>query len=296
MKIIAGPCSIDNDNKHEILDIASLNSGTKNPIYGVRIVGLKSRTVLENSSSAMGIDFDVHMKISDSIVSGNFLTSKEIQYPSVEIAKDFLKKHKDLYVASEMVDPSIQLPFYSDTLGDRFIPWNPAVNQIGWAMNIMGKFALKNNWSVGIKNAKNLGISIEDSEKMNKPAPIEKVWQGLASYTTLPEEKVILIQRGVDEPDRGDYRNYPIHEVARRIKEKFNYQIFFDPSHTFGPKMKNQIVEGTVEAMKMKTSNGKYVYDGILIEVGNSKTDTYQHITISELSDLIDKASSFRTF
>ena len=46
--------------------------------------------------------------------------------------------------------------------------------------------------------------------------------------------------------------------------------------------------------MKMKIENGDWLYDGILIEVGTSTTDTEQHITISELSNLIDEISKFR--
>ena len=44
----------------------------------------------------------------------------------------------------------------------------------------------------------------------------------------------------------------------------------------------------------MKLDNGNWLYDGALIEVGTSTTDTEQHITINELSNIIDELSKFR--
>ena len=77
------------------------------------------------------------------------------------------------------------------------------------------------------------------------------------------------------------------------MKEK-GFQVFFDPSHSFGPLLKNEIVQGTIKAMKMKTNDGKNIYDGVLIEVGTSVTDTEQHITLNELQELCTQLSEFR--
>ena len=41
-------------------------------------------------------------------------------------------------------------------------------------------------------------------------------------------------------------------------------------------------------------SDGSYLYDGALIEVGTSTTDTEQHITLMELQDLCDAVAKFR--
>lgn len=45
--------------------------------------------------------------------------------------------------------------------------------------------------------------------------------------------------------------------------------------------------------MRLKV-DGEFLYHGILIEVGDSKTDTYQHLTVAEFKDLVDQLSKFR--
>ena len=296
VKIIAGPCSISNENAKELKEIVSLNSNTRRPIHGVRVVGLKSRTELKNDASYMGMDFDVHMQIYNEMLDGNFNAINKIDYPSIEIAKDILAIDDKMIVATEIVDPVLQMPILARNIGQNLLPWNPAVNQLGWQMKIMGEYAKRYGFSIGIKNAKNLGISAKDSEKNNQSAPLEKVWKGLATYTGIQEDtsRIFMIQRGVDDPNKGDFRNLPIHKCAKRVKQATGYGMLFDPSHSFGPKLRDKIVEGTIEAMKMKIENGDWLYDGVLIEVGTSTTDTEQHITISELSNLIDEISKFR--
>ena len=296
VKIIAGPCSISATNAGELKDIISFNNNTRRPIYGVRVVGLKSRTELKNDASYMGIDFDVHMKMYNEILNGNFSVLNNANYPSVEIAKEILDLDKNITIATEVVDPILQMPILARNIKQNLLPWNPAVNQLGWQMKIIGEYAKKYGFSIGIKNAKNLGISAKDSEKNNQTAPIEKVWRGLATYTGINEEKsrIFMIQRGVDDAEKGNYRSLPIHCCAKRVKQSTGYQMMFDPSHSFGPKLRDKIVDGTIEAMKMKLDNGDWLYDGALIEVGTSTTDTEQHITINELSNIIDELSKFR--
>jgi hypothetical protein len=46
--------------------------------------------------------------------------------------------------------------------------------------------------------------------------------------------------------------------------------------------------------MKMKINENEYLYDGILIETGRSKTDTEQHISVEELKILCKEISKFR--
>lgn len=298
LKIIAGPCSVNVNNVKELHEIAGFNKGQKKVIYGVRVVGLKSRTEFKNSPEYMGMDFEVHEKLSNELLNGNYQLNPKDIYPSVEIAKEIASKNPYLIIASEMVDPVLQVPVFAENIGKNFLPWNPSVEQLGWTINIIGKFAKKYDLSVGIKNAKNLGISAKDSEENNKTAPMEKVWKGLATYTGIHEDKnrIFMIQRGVDDPDKGDYRNLPVHQCARRVKESSGYQMLFDPSHSCGPKRRDKIVEETIEALKLKCEDGQFVYDGALIEVGTSTTDTEQHITINELSNLIDEVSKFREF
>ena len=296
VKIIAGPCSIKQENAKELKEIIKLNNNTQRPIYGVRIVGLKSRTELKNDASYMGMDFNIHMQIYDNILNGNFNAINNTIYPSVEIAKDILALNGNMIIATEIVDPILQMPILARNIKQNLLPWNSAVNQLGWQMKIMGEYAKKYGFSIGIKNAKNLGISVKDSEKNHKIAPLEKVWKGLTTYTGIQQEKnkIFMIHRGVDDADKGDFRSLPVHQCAKRVKTSTNYQMLFDPSHSYGAKLRDKIVDGTIEAMKIKLDNGDWLYDGVLIEVGMSTTDTEQHITINELSNLIDEIGKFR--
>lgn len=124
---------------------------------------------------------------------------------------------------------------------------------------------------------------------------MEKVWLGLSSYSNLPNERKVLIHRGVDSEIKSDFRNEVVHQCAKRAKMASDgIKLYFDPSHSFGPKKRDEIVNGTIEAMKMKDSKGNFLYDGILIEVGTSVTDTNQHITIQELKNMIGKINEFR--
>jgi hypothetical protein len=75
-------------------------------------------------------------------------------YPSAIIAKQLIEK-TGLVVAAEIMDPIIQLPIYEKIIPKgKFLPWNPAVNQLGYQMYIMGIYAERNNWFIGIKNGK----------------------------------------------------------------------------------------------------------------------------------------------
>ena len=61
---------------------------------------------------------------------------------------------------------------------------------------------------------------------------MEKVWKGLMTYTGIHGDKsrIIKIQRGIDDPQEGDFRKFPVHKCAARVKKDTGYQIFFDPS------------------------------------------------------------------
>jgi hypothetical protein len=70
--------------------------------------------------------------------------------------------------------------------------------------------------------------------------------------------------------------------------------MLFDPSHSYGPSKRDEILEGTIKAMNMKLNDEEYLYDGILIEAGTSVTDTDQHVTIAELKDMVKALSKTR--
>lgn len=293
LRIIAGPCSVDEKNIEEIYQIAELSLNGQKSIWGTRIVGLKSRTALDTSGNGMGIDIKAYEKNMDILNNGGNFQDFEM-LPSIEISKKILED-TGLLISSEIMYPSIQIPLYDGNFDGKFLPWNPAVNQLGWPIMQTARFAKQHSWPIGIKNGKWIGEAkeIADSADFNGETSMEKTWVGLTTFAQGAKE-VILIHRGVDVPEKGNYRNIPVHNIAKRAKIKSNASLFFDPSHSFGPKMREDIVEATIEAMKMKIDEETFLYDGILVEAGTSQTDTEQHITLVELKDMIEKLSEFR--
>jgi len=73
--IIAGPCSIDYQNIEDIYKIAEIKvetkTGKKKAVFGVRVVGLKSRTSYNPSGKGMGIDFEIYQKNLEKLIKGN---------------------------------------------------------------------------------------------------------------------------------------------------------------------------------------------------------------------------------
>ncbi len=293
VKIIAGPCSVNKNNIEELYKIADLKTGGKRAVYGLRVVGLKSRTNFSSNPENMGMDVESALSNLDKAVEG-ISPDEWDMLPSIEIAEK-VRKDTGLVIASEIVLPHIQLPLYAKKLGEgEFILWNPAPAQLGWHIYEMARYAREYNWQIGLKNPKwsNLLLS-QNGENRSEESVLEKTWKGVISYTKSAGADYFLIHRGVDTPDKGDYRSAPVHQLAEKVKLETGSRLFFDPSHSLGPKKRDEIVEETVRAMQMKTQDG-YLYDGILIEVGTSYTDTDQHITIDELQVLIDKISEFR--
>ncbi|MBI5123076.1 hypothetical protein HZA75_04425 [Candidatus Roizmanbacteria bacterium] len=296
LMIIAGPCSVDPENINDIFGIAEIKVNNRfgrkqRAVFGTRVIGLKSRTSLNKDGKNMGIDFPVFRNNIDLLVRGQSINALKI-LPSVRIAKNIIKE-TGLLVAAEIMDPMSQLPIFERMLPkEKVLIWNPAVSQLGWPILNMSIFAKKNQWFIGLKNPKWFG-----DENLGQTT-MEKTWIGLSHYTGMNEpgleEKLILIHRGVDIYNKGDYRNLPVHQAAKRTKLATKSKLFFDPSHIHGPKLRDSIVRATVEAMEMKIDEENFLYDGILIEVGRSKTDTEQHITVKELKELCCQLAEFR--
>jgi hypothetical protein len=294
--IIAGPCSVDKNNINQIKDIIKMGFNKDGKflsfVWGVRVVGIKSRTSLNSSGEGMGIDFNsFYSKTEDNVYSLKLDTPNT--YPSLDLVKDLIRDTK-VVIATEIMDPLLQLPVFEKNVPNgRLFIWNPAVNQLGYQMLIMGLYAKKNNWYIGIKNGKWLGV--RDDSGINI---MEKNWSGQVSFATNDfvnsKSKIAMINRGVDIENRGDYRNFPSHESAKIVKKMTGTKMFFDPSHSLGSKLRDKIVEYTINSMKMTNDDGSFVYDGILVEVGDSVTDTKQHITIDELRHLCLEISKFR--
>jgi 3-deoxy-D-arabino-heptulosonate 7-phosphate (DAHP) synthase len=293
LRIVAGPCSIDEKNIEEIYEIAQIKLGSNAAIWGTRVVGLKSRTALDPGGVGMGIDFSAFAKNMDILNEGGSYNDFEM-LPSIEMAKQILDK-TGLTIASEIMNPSVQMPLYDGHFDGKLMPWNPSVDQLGWPIMQIARFAKKHNWSLGIKNGKWIGTSkdVADSENFEGECSLEKTWGGLAAYAAGVSD-IILIHRGVDVPEKGDYRNIPVHNIAKRTKMKTGAKLFFDPSHSYGPKMRGDIVEATIEAMKVKLEDNSFLYDGILIEAGTSQTDTEQHISLDELKSMVERLGEFR--
>lgn len=296
MYIFAGPCSIDKTNIEDIYKIAEIKIANKPAIFGTRIVGLKSRTKFQKEGSGMGIDFQTIMKNEQILLQGGKLDDFET-LPSVKFSKKIIKE-TNLTIATEIMMPFLQLPsFLKELPNNKVMLWNPSVNQLGWQVKQMGEFAKQKNWFIGLKNAKWIGTAVDNIKNLeiNELTPIEKTWEGLISYSQVDLNKIFLIHRGFETENKGDFRARPVHEIAKRMKLRNpKVKILFDPSHSYGPSLRDEIVKGTIEAMKLKINEEKYLYDGILIEAGTSQTDTEQHITIKELISLVNELHSFR--
>lgn len=296
LEIIAGPCSITPENAEEIIhEIAPIITPDGNrAIYGTRVVGLKSRTGMTPDGKGMGIDFELINEAFDL----SRAERNKLMLPSRVLAEKIVKE-TGMLIATEIMIPHLQLPFYelSDILKGNMMIWNPAVEQLGWNMLEMSHFAIRNNWELGMKHGKFLGkdpLHVTNQPDYQHETSLEKTLIGMTTFTNGKKDDLIIIHRGVDVPGKGDYRNALIHEVMKRLKSNVpGSRLYFDPSHSFGPKMRHQIVDGIIEAMSLKTERG-FLYDGILIEAGTSPTDTDQHITIAELNDVVQQLSQFR--
>ncbi len=300
IRIFAGPDSLDDYNIQEIYQIADIEVGGQKAIYGTRTVGLKSRTGFDKNNSEsgfMGFDFETIMRNFNIFGLGGTVDDLK-PLPTVDMAAQ-IYRDTGLVCSTEIMLPAIQLACIAKSFKFKpFLVWNSAVDQLGWHIRQMAGFAEEYEWIVGLKNGKWLGEEYEVAEDPNFEGvtSIEKVWDGLVDYAQLASE-TILIQRGCDLPRKGEYRNLPIHQTAKRTKlrnKDRGVKLFFDPSHALGPKKRDQIVKETVEAMRMKINDQEYLYDGILVEVGTAKCDTHQHITVQELTEMTERLAEFR--
>jgi len=166
----------------------------------------------------MGINFKFFLKNLK-----NFPEKNLSVLPSIKIAQKIVKE-TGLLVATEIMDPIFQIPFYERLIPEnKLLFWNPAVNQLGWSVLIMSYFVKKNNWYIGLKNPKWLGDFKKKAYSLNYKGrtSMEKTWEGLVSYANffLEKEKIILIHREVDILEKRNYRNIPLHNLASRVKK-----------------------------------------------------------------------------
>jgi hypothetical protein len=297
-RIIAGPDSLDERNITEAYEIAEYKINGLSTCYGVRTVGLKSRTNFDpgNSPSGfMGHDFEAIMENFDIFGYGGNRDDL-IQLPTVKMAQKLFQA-TGVQCATEIMLPAIQCACIARLFKfDPFMAWIPAVDQLGWHARQIAGFAKEYGWTVGLKNGKWLGEDYvtAESDSFTGKTSIEVVWDGLVDWSSIAPE-VVLIHRGCDLPDKGDYRNLPIHNTAKRTKLRNpGTKLLFDPSHSLGPKMREEIVGLTILAMKMMYPDGSYVYDGVMLEVGTSLCDTFQHLSVGEYKKMVKSISEFR--
>lgn len=300
IQIFAGPDSLDDYNLQEVYEIANITVNGQKAIYGTRTVGLKSRTGFDAANSEagfMGHDFEVIMRNFNVLDLGGTVEDLEM-LPTVQMAAQ-IYADTGLVCSTEIMLPTLQLNCIAKLFkGKPFLVWNPAVDQLGWHVRQMAWFARQYGWSVGLKNGKWLGEEYAVAEDPNYAGAtsLEKTWNGLVEYAQMAPE-VILIQRGCDLPGKGEYRNLPVHQTAKRVKltnRARGVKLFFDPSHSLGPKLRDSIVAETVQAMQIKINDTDYLYDGLLLEVGTAKCDTQQHITVAELRELVERLAEVR--
>ncbi len=269
--VVAGPCSMNKKNIEQIINILELGA------TGVRMIGIKSRTNLLQDNSEMGMDYLTYIRNIEILQSGGGINNL-IKHPSIKYVEDVVQNFPGAIIATEIMDPLIQLGLIGRFMPNvNLMPWNPSTNSLGWPLYNMSQFCQKYNWNIGIKNPK----AFQDS------SDFIKTWQGLYSYTS--DNQTYLIHRGVAVINNSGYRNLPVHEAAMETKLATGAKMLFDPSHSCGPKRRDFIIKESLIAMNMRMSTGNYLYDGLLIEVGDSKTDTEQHITLLEFKELLDK-------
>src|ERR1700760_736514 len=90
LEIIAGPCSITPENAEQIInETAQVKTPDgKRAIYGTRVVGLKSRTALDEKGSGMGIDYETVIKALNLPQNER----ENLTMPSVELAEKISQK------------------------------------------------------------------------------------------------------------------------------------------------------------------------------------------------------------
>jgi len=298
LEIIAGPCSITLENTEEVINVTAK---IKTPlgsraIFGTRVVGLKSRTALDLHGEGMGIDSQIMQQAIGLPINERL----KLTVPSVELANRIVKE-TGLVISTEVMIPHIQLPYWEqkEALKNNVMVWNPAVDQLGWHVLELNNFAKRNGWTVGIKHGKFLGkepLDVANHPDYKGETSLEKVLLGLTTYVYDNDNDLVIIHRGVDVPGRGDYRNAITHEIMKRVKPRLpkNSKLFFDPTHSIGPVMRHKIIDEIMVAMNIKIGDA-FLYDGLLMEAGStSPVDIGEHLSLSELQNLVNDLSTFR--
>ena len=120
--VIAGPCSIDEVNIREVFKIAEMEVKDRKgkpqlAVAGTRVVGLKSRTELDDSGKGMGMDYHAIQKNIDIMINGG--CTKDFAIPPSALMAQKVNKKTGMLIATEVMMPSVQLPAFEVTPSQR---------------------------------------------------------------------------------------------------------------------------------------------------------------------------------
>lgn len=307
--VIAGPCSISGPHYPEMYAIQNeFFAKLKNDVTGFRVVGYKSRTapdkegILEklygysndellnlrrinpdlnaNAKNYYGLDVCEVMVSQRMIFAGTPIGSKDLpNLPSVMRARDFQKKYPHLLIATEIIEPFVQIPQLKRHLRPgSVLAWTPANDVLGPSKTIYRDLMVEENF-VAIKNPKWLGIdpALVTEENILSLSGI-KTMLGCMQWANTN----IMIHRGFELEEKEGHRAKPVHEVFDYLKKRVpELSILFDPSHSFGPNYQPEIKKQSVKAVE------KHGYHGLLIEASTATTDAAQHVSTDEMLEIV---------
>lgn len=303
LQVVAGQCSFSNepgqlDELHTLanMQVSNPNGSMTRAISHLRFVTLKSCTDANNPG--IGMDAPAIKQI-----IANPGKKDKIDLPGIVLATKFAKEER-IGIGAEIMIPHIQMPQYEKHLDKKesLFPWIPSNVILGWVALEMDSWCQKNGWSLGIKNPKWLGTTLEKAEDPSSEivSSMQRSWDGMETFTNIGTDTV-LINRGVDIPEKETHRNAITHEIARKIKRnKPHRRIGIDLNHACGPNHRDDIAPSLIHALLMTVDGlpirqgGTPLYDVLLAEVGTSITDTKQHMTIPELQDVLSEVSKHR--
>ena len=326
IKIITGPCQtsdrwgVDYLKSLATMQVTNPNGVQIQAIAGGRLCTIKSRTELnptDRERSGMGIDFSVWEEFSKQVIQAIKNSEKPPPLPITrggQWAEEIQNNTGGMPLAFEAMDWMHAMLMMGHMLPGTGTAWSPSVLTLGHSIQTLSEVVGDRGGTLGIKGPKfypaALPRCIEDG-----PTLMEATWVGLGMYalgaTQIPKE-ILLIERGRDVPNKGNWRNIPDHNSARLAKQMLQRKVndaglssqtqismAYDPSHTNGPKRVEFIVEDSINAAGQMDLNGEPLYEVILVESKEKKapaplSDAGQHISGEQIQDIIDGIARFR--
>lgn len=304
LQVIAGHCSFSNEpgqlgELHTIANIhvPTISGSHQRGVHSVRFVTLKSCTNANNPG--IGIDAPAV-----SYIIAHPDQKETIDLPGIKMAAQFAKE-EGVGIGAEIMIPHIQMPQYEGRLAGiaSLFPWIPSSVILGWVAQEMDFWCQRTGWTLGIKNPKWLGSTLAEAEDPSSDimTSMQRSWEGMETFTSA-ETDTVFINRGVDVPEKGTHRNAVTHDIARRIKRnKPHRRMGIDLNHACGLNHRDEIAPLLVQALLMTVDGtplrrgGIPLYDVLLAEVGTTSiTDSGQHMTIPEFSDVLTEVAKHR--